>query len=130
MTASTDQPKTSEAPAAKPEPKDELKTLPLPEVEKKLGSSPDGISPQRTRGEENQSVLEIPYLFLGPHSVDDRSSRNPVGGGGALARFFHHSPFAGFQRRGRILGRAPGRQRHRSPEGQTRYQCQGETGRE
>jgi H+-transporting ATPase len=29
---------------AKPEPKDDLKTLPLAEVEKKLGSSPDGLS--------------------------------------------------------------------------------------
>ena len=29
---------------AKPDPKDELKTLPLAEVEKKLGSSPDGLS--------------------------------------------------------------------------------------
>ena len=31
-------------PGAKPEPKDDLKTLPMPEVEKKLGSSPDGLS--------------------------------------------------------------------------------------
>ena len=45
MTASTDKPKTPEAkPGSKPEPKNELKTLPLPEVEKKLGSSPDGLS--------------------------------------------------------------------------------------
>ena len=45
MIASTDKPKTSEAkPSSKPEPKNELKSLPLPEVEKKLGSSPDGLS--------------------------------------------------------------------------------------
>jgi H+-transporting ATPase len=31
-------------PASKPEAKDDLKTLPMPEVEKKLGSSPDGLS--------------------------------------------------------------------------------------
>jgi H+-transporting ATPase len=31
-------------PGSKPESKDDLKTLPLPEVEKKLGSSPDGLS--------------------------------------------------------------------------------------
>lgn len=28
----------------KPDPKDDLKTLPLPEVEKQLGTSPDGLS--------------------------------------------------------------------------------------
>ena len=45
MIASTDQPKAPEAkPGSKPEPKNELKSLPLPEVEKKLGSSPDGLS--------------------------------------------------------------------------------------
>ncbi len=32
------------SPQAKPETKDDLKTLPLPEVEKKLGSSPDGLT--------------------------------------------------------------------------------------
>ena len=32
------------APKSKPDAKDELKSLPLPEVEKKLGSSPDGLS--------------------------------------------------------------------------------------
>ena len=31
-------------PGSKPEPKNDLKTLPMPEVEKKLGSSPDGLS--------------------------------------------------------------------------------------
>ena len=31
-------------PASKPEAADDLKTLPMPEVEKKLGSSPDGLS--------------------------------------------------------------------------------------
>ena len=31
-------------PAAKPAVKDELKTLPLPELEKKLASTPDGLS--------------------------------------------------------------------------------------
>ena len=29
---------------------DDLKTLPLPEVEKKLGSSPDGLAPAEARG--------------------------------------------------------------------------------
>lgn len=31
-------------PGAKSDPKDDLKTLPLAEVERKLGSSPDGLS--------------------------------------------------------------------------------------
>ena len=60
MKPATDQPKApaaktdavSAAPAskpdaktdAKPDPKDDLKTLPLAEVEKKLGSSPDGLT--------------------------------------------------------------------------------------
>ena len=30
-----------------PDPKDDLKTLPMPEVEKKLGSSPEGLTSSR-----------------------------------------------------------------------------------
>ncbi len=37
-------PKTGAKPEAKPDAKDDLKTLPLAEVEKKLGSSPDGLT--------------------------------------------------------------------------------------
>ena len=37
-------PKTGAKPEAKPAPQDDLKTLPLAEVEKKLGSSPDGLT--------------------------------------------------------------------------------------
>ncbi len=53
MKATADQPKASEPkPGSKPEPeakpkpeaKDDLKSLPMPEVEKKLGSSPKGLS--------------------------------------------------------------------------------------
>jgi H+-transporting ATPase len=36
--------KTGAKPEAKPDPKEDLKTLPLAEVEKKLGSSPDGLT--------------------------------------------------------------------------------------
>ena len=32
------------SPDAKPDGKDDLKSLPMPEVEKKLGSSPEGLS--------------------------------------------------------------------------------------
>jgi H+-transporting ATPase len=45
MKPSTDTPKdTKPKPGAKPEPKDDLKSLPMPEVLTKLGSSPDGLS--------------------------------------------------------------------------------------
>ena len=53
-------------PGSKPDAKEDLKTLALPEVEKKLGSSPDGLTQteateaagpirtQRDRGKEDQ----------------------------------------------------------------------------
>jgi len=45
MKAKTDQTKTPESnPGSKPIAKDDLKSLPLAEVEKKLGSSPDGLT--------------------------------------------------------------------------------------
>ena len=125
---------------AKPDAKDDLKTLPMPEVEKKLGSSPDGLTqaeaqkrltqygPNEIEEKKTNLVPEIPHLFLGPHPVDDRSGGDSVGRGPALAGFLHHPPFAGGQRRGRILGRTPGGQRHRRPEGQAGDQGPGETG--
>ena len=36
--------KPGSKPDAKPDPKDDLKSLPMPEVEKKLESSPDGLT--------------------------------------------------------------------------------------
>ena len=45
MKHNSEQPKAPDAnPGTKPEPKDDLKSLPLPEVEKKLGSSPKSLS--------------------------------------------------------------------------------------
>ena len=49
MKPNTDQPKASEpkqsaSAESKPDAKDDLKTLPLAEVEKKLESSPDGLT--------------------------------------------------------------------------------------
>ena len=73
----------ADKPAANPAVQDDLKSLPLPEVEKKLGSSPDGLSqaeaqkrltqygPNEIHGKERQSIPEVPHLFLGPHPVDD-----------------------------------------------------------
>ena len=51
MKPNADQPKAPESkPGSKPnapDAKDDLKSLPMPEVEKKLGSSPDGLSSSR-----------------------------------------------------------------------------------
>ena len=45
MKPNTDKPKAPEAkPGSKPESKDDLKSLPMPELQAKLGSSPDGLS--------------------------------------------------------------------------------------
>ena len=82
MEPNADQPKAPESkPGSKPESKDDLKSLPMPEPQAKLGSSPDGLSQAEAQKrltqygpneiEENQSVPEIPHLFLGPHPVDD-----------------------------------------------------------
>ena len=140
MESSVDQTKSPNAkPGSKPDAKDDLKSLPMPEVEKQLGSSPDGLSSsrgakaagsiwsQRDCRKERQSVSEIPHLFLGPHPVDDRSGGDSVGRGPALAGFLHHPPFAAFQRRGRILGRTSGRQRHRRAEDKAGDQGQSES---
>lgn len=73
MKPQTDQPKEPEGkPGSKPDPKEDLKSLPLPEVEKKLESSPEGLTqaeaqkrltqygPNQT--EEAPSVPAIPHL--------------------------------------------------------------------
>ena len=85
------------------------------------------IRAERDRGKENQRIPEVPQLFLGPHSVDDRSGGDSVGGGPALAGFLHHSLSALLQRCGGILGGTSGRQRNCCVEGQTRDQGHGET---
>jgi H+-transporting ATPase len=88
MKANTDQPKAPEprpsasaelkptAPAskpdakanAKPDPKDDLKTLPLAEVEKKLGSSPEGL----TQAEAQKRLSQY-----GPNELEEKKS-NPI----------------------------------------------------
>ena len=64
--------------AAKPSAKDDLRSLPLAEVEEKLASSADGLTrsrgaetahpmrAERDRRKDDQSTPEIPLLFLGP----------------------------------------------------------------
>ena len=75
--------KSGAKPDAKPAPQDDLKTLPMAEVEKKLESSPDGLTdaeakkrltqygPNELVEEKTNLLLEIPRLFLGADSVDD-----------------------------------------------------------
>ena len=65
------------------ESKDDLKSLPMPELQKKLESSLDGLSqveaqkrltqygPNEIEEKKSQSIPEIPHLFLGSYSVDD-----------------------------------------------------------
>jgi H+-transporting ATPase len=54
-------------PASKPEAADDLKTLPMPEVEKKLGSSPDGLSQDEAKKRLTQ---------YGPNEITEKKT-NP-----------------------------------------------------
>ena len=70
-------------PGAKSNSKDDLKSLPMPELQTKAGvysrwSQPgrsqeaaDAIRPERNRGKEDQRIPEVPELFLGSDPVDD-----------------------------------------------------------
>jgi H+-transporting ATPase len=62
----TDKPEAK--PESKPESKDDLKSLPLPEVEKKLGSSPDGL----TQAEAQKRLTQY-----GPNEIKEKKT-NPV----------------------------------------------------
>ena len=79
MKSNTDQPKTPNAmPGPKTEAKDDLKTLPMPEVETKLGSSPNGLSqaeaqkrlaqygPNEIKEEHSNPILKFLTYFWGP----------------------------------------------------------------
>jgi H+-transporting ATPase len=68
----------SKAAGLKPDAKDDLKTLPMPEVEKKLGSSPEGLSqaeaqkrltqygPNEIKEEHSNPILKFLTYFWGP----------------------------------------------------------------
>ena len=60
--------KTGAKPDAKPDPKDDLKTLPLAEVEKKLGSSPEGL----TQAEAQKRLTQY-----GPNELEEKKT-NPI----------------------------------------------------
>ena len=92
------------------------------------GEAADPIRAQRDRRKEDQRASEIPQLFLGPHPVDDRSGGRAVGHRPALARFLHHPAVAAGQCHRRLLGRAPGGQRHRGAQGQAGDQGPGQAG--
>src|SRR5271165_290990 len=66
MEPNADQPKApASKPGAKPDAKDDLKSLPLPEVEKKLGSSPDGLS---------QAEAEKRLTQYGPNEIEEKKT--------------------------------------------------------
>jgi H+-transporting ATPase len=70
--------KAKSKPVSAPNPKDDLKSLPLPEVEKKLGSSPDGLTqaeaqkrliqygPNEIIEEKTNALLKFLTYFWGP----------------------------------------------------------------
>jgi H+-transporting ATPase len=65
MKSDADQPKDADS---KPESKDDLKSLPMAEVEKKLGSSPDGLS---------QAEAQKRLAQYGPNELEEKKS-NPL----------------------------------------------------
>jgi hypothetical protein len=56
-------------PGAKPDTKDDLKSLPMPEVEKKLGASPDGL----TQADAERRLAQYGY--------NEISERRPIRSG-------------------------------------------------
>jgi H+-transporting ATPase len=68
MKPNTDQPKAPESkPGSKPEAKEELKSMPMPELEKKLASSPEGIS---------QAEAQKRLTQYGPNEIEEKKT-NP-----------------------------------------------------
>jgi H+-transporting ATPase len=64
--STTDQPRTTESKAGvSPESADELKTLPMVELEKKLGSSPDGLT---------QAEAEKRLTQYGPNEIEEKKT--------------------------------------------------------
>ena len=106
MDTTVDQPKAPDPkPGSKPDAKDDLKTLPLAEVEKKLGSSPDGLTqaeaqkrltqygPNEIEEKKTNRDPEVPQLLLGSHPVDDRSGGDSVGAWPGIGRISASSLF-------------------------------------
>ena len=69
MKPNADQPNAHESKTgSKPDVKDDLQTLPMPEVEKKLGSSPDGLS---------QAEAQKRLTQYGPNEIEEKKT-NPL----------------------------------------------------
>jgi H+-transporting ATPase len=60
-------PRTTDEPGAKPAPKDELKSLPMPALQERLGASPDGLS---------QAEAQKRLLQYGPNEITQKKT-NP-----------------------------------------------------
>ncbi len=84
MKAHADHPNAPESKAgSRPDARDNLQTLPLAEVEKKLDSSPDGLTqaeaekrlaqygPNEIAEKKTNELSEVPLLFLGSDPLDD-----------------------------------------------------------
>ncbi len=68
MKPNNDQPKAPESkPGSKPDAKDDLKSLPMPELQAKLGSSPDGLS---------QAEAQKRLTQYGPNEIEEKKT-NP-----------------------------------------------------
>ena len=66
MKPSADQPKAPESkPVSKPDGKDDMKSVPMSELETKLGSSPDGL----TQAEAQKRLTQY-----GPNEIDEKKS--------------------------------------------------------
>ncbi len=66
MTPATAKPKTRKStPGSKPDAKDDLKSLPIAQVEKKLGSSPDGLT---------QAEAEKRLTHYGPNEIEEKKT--------------------------------------------------------
>src|SRR6202049_4780424 len=63
MNATVEKPESKSGP--KPEPKDDLKTLPVPAVEKKLDSSPEGL----TQAEAQKRLIQY-----GPNEIEEKKT--------------------------------------------------------
>ena len=124
-----------------PDAKDDLKSLPVPEVQKRLGSSPEGLSqaeaqerlarygPNEIEEKKENPLLKLLTYFWGPIPWMIEAAVIFVGGAAALAGLLHHPAAAGGQRHGRVLGGTPGGQGHRCAEGAAGGQVPGAAGR-
>ena len=66
MKPNSDQPKAPESkPGRKPDASDDLKSLPMPELQAKLGSSPDGLS---------QAEADKRLVQYGPNEIEEKKT--------------------------------------------------------